>query len=681
MGQHQHDTKRAATAAPGGTATEAPAALALQASAGNAAIAAMMAGAQAKLKVGRADDPAEREADRVAGEVMQAMRGGDPGGVAHLAAPTIQRKASGDAGAGTVSADTDAAIAHSRGGGTPLPDTTRTGMEEAFGGADFSGVRVHTDTDAASLNGAVGARAFTVGQDIFFGSGEYGGGRGSQELLAHELTHVVQQSSDTIQRKEIDPNSTVKLGTSVKRKTEHTEDGRTETTDRKAQAGVGTSGGTSSDVFDGTTRTTSATKTEGFAGAEAACKTISKYSPGEVEHAVELMARAGAFGEASAKAAVERGKLKASAEGKATGKAGAEATLKASVKVSEDLFNALKATVEAGAMVGVEGSLQGKLAAGYGPLSASISGQLKAMAGAMAKAKASLDVGITHVYAEFEASAFAGAKVDGEAKVGIKLGDAEATAAIQGSAMAGAEAKVEGGFKIDLSGVEMSGKVEAFAGVKATAKGKTEFGYGGRTIFSASGKVGVSAGVGGKAGGEFSFRAGKLKISGDVALALGIGGEVGAEIEVDFYALALMIEDLIVKAFLTKKEQIERASPGVERTPIIDEALAAKTRQQGYDAYIKDFQAYDAKKAKQGDSGIKRERVQEILDNRWHSNKQQWQFAEFDEGIMRAAREAFGNKLTDIIVQGGQLRAFQVTRTAEQQDHLKKQRQKAGLKF
>ncbi len=61
-------------------------------------------------------------------------------------------------------------------------------------GADFSGVNVHTSPQADDLNQRLGARAFTTGQDIFFRQGEYDpNSSGGKELLAHELTHVVQQ--------------------------------------------------------------------------------------------------------------------------------------------------------------------------------------------------------------------------------------------------------------------------------------------------------------------------------------------------------------------------------------------------------------------------------------------------------------------------------------------------------
>ncbi|QLE52201.1 DUF4157 domain-containing protein [Nostoc sp. C057] len=89
--------------------------------------------------------------------------------------------------------DLEASINQARGGGQAIADNIREPMEVAFG-ADFSGVKVHTDGQSDQLNRSIQARAFTTGQDVFFRQGEYNpGSRGGQELLAHELTHVVQQ--------------------------------------------------------------------------------------------------------------------------------------------------------------------------------------------------------------------------------------------------------------------------------------------------------------------------------------------------------------------------------------------------------------------------------------------------------------------------------------------------------
>lgn len=99
------------------------------------------------------------------------------------------------AGAFDASPDVEAGIQRARGGGQALDAAVRRQMEPAMG-ADFSGVRVHADRNADSLNEAVSARAFTVGQDIFFRQGEYQpGSSAGRELLAHELTHVAQQGA------------------------------------------------------------------------------------------------------------------------------------------------------------------------------------------------------------------------------------------------------------------------------------------------------------------------------------------------------------------------------------------------------------------------------------------------------------------------------------------------------
>jgi hypothetical protein len=97
---------------------------------------------------------------------------------------------------------TTAAIQAIRGQGAPLPRSERSFFEPRFG-HDFSGVRIHTDSRAASLASSVQARAFAVGQDIVFGAGEYAPGSvAGRQVLAHELAHTVQQGggADRIQR-------------------------------------------------------------------------------------------------------------------------------------------------------------------------------------------------------------------------------------------------------------------------------------------------------------------------------------------------------------------------------------------------------------------------------------------------------------------------------------------------
>jgi len=97
--------------------------------------------------------------------------------------------------------ETEAAIERARGGGATLDQAARVALEPGFG-VDFSRVRVHADPAADALNRAVNARAFTTGHDIFFRDGEYRPDtEAGRELLAHELTHVVQQTGSAIRGK------------------------------------------------------------------------------------------------------------------------------------------------------------------------------------------------------------------------------------------------------------------------------------------------------------------------------------------------------------------------------------------------------------------------------------------------------------------------------------------------
>ena len=116
--------------------------------------------------------------------------------MASMSVTRIRRRvdpASGPHG-GTLGADAEREFVSARGGGAPLDEPVRRSMEAAFD-TDFSGVRVHADARANALNASIRARAFTLGRDVFFASNEYRpSSRRGSEVLAHELTHVVQQT-------------------------------------------------------------------------------------------------------------------------------------------------------------------------------------------------------------------------------------------------------------------------------------------------------------------------------------------------------------------------------------------------------------------------------------------------------------------------------------------------------
>jgi hypothetical protein len=90
---------------------------------------------------------------------------------------------------GPISEGLSSRINSKRGGGSTLDNSTRQNMEKSFG-SSFDDVRIHADSESDSLNRSISAKAFTTGSDIFFSRDA---SPGDSSLLAHELTHVVQQ--------------------------------------------------------------------------------------------------------------------------------------------------------------------------------------------------------------------------------------------------------------------------------------------------------------------------------------------------------------------------------------------------------------------------------------------------------------------------------------------------------
>ena len=168
---------------------------------------------QAKLVVGPADDPLEREADAVADQVMR-IPGPVPAGTLS-AGDGLQRKCAqceeDDEAKGTLrrrsidpphiessvpvaTPEVERVLCEP---GRPLGGATRAFFEPRFGW-DFSSVRVHTGSQAERAAGSVNARAFAVGEHLVFGAGAFAPDAGEgRRLIAHELAHVVQQSGGT----------------------------------------------------------------------------------------------------------------------------------------------------------------------------------------------------------------------------------------------------------------------------------------------------------------------------------------------------------------------------------------------------------------------------------------------------------------------------------------------------
>jgi len=165
---------------------------------------------QAKLAIGEPNDKYELEADATAARVVQQINSSitsqsQPVQRQELEEdeelqmkPLVQR--SENLGGDEASTDLESAIQSARGSGQSLDANLQESMGQAMG-ADFSGVKVHTDSQSDQLNKSIQAKAFTTGQDLFFRQGAYEpSSRGGQELIAHELTHVVQQNGGAVQR-------------------------------------------------------------------------------------------------------------------------------------------------------------------------------------------------------------------------------------------------------------------------------------------------------------------------------------------------------------------------------------------------------------------------------------------------------------------------------------------------
>jgi hypothetical protein len=151
------------------------------------------------MRVSQPGDMYEREAEAIADHVMRMSD--------QSAGSRIQRSPEGTpanllwtpcTACGVAQADLPSVISRGRsGGGHPLDGDTRLFMESRFG-RDFGGVRIHTDGGAAESARAIGAVAYTVGNRIVFGAGHYSPQTNhGRRLLAHELTHTLQQSNSS----------------------------------------------------------------------------------------------------------------------------------------------------------------------------------------------------------------------------------------------------------------------------------------------------------------------------------------------------------------------------------------------------------------------------------------------------------------------------------------------------
>ncbi|MFL5740594.1 MAG: DUF4157 domain-containing protein [Flavisolibacter sp.] len=159
-----------------------------------------------RLAIGKVDDPMEQEADAMADKIMRmpdavfvqrkcAQCEGEEEKIQRKPSQGFfQRKKSQSTQTGT---SLSQSITTTRGNGLPVPEPTRSFMESRFA-ADFSKVRLHTGDDATQLSRRLDAQAFTTGSDIYFNEGKFAPDQAEgRHLLAHELTHTIQQQGAT----------------------------------------------------------------------------------------------------------------------------------------------------------------------------------------------------------------------------------------------------------------------------------------------------------------------------------------------------------------------------------------------------------------------------------------------------------------------------------------------------
>lgn len=575
------------------------------------------------------------------------------------------------------------------GSGLPLPSDVRDKMEQSFN-TDFTDVRVHRGSEAK----AIGALAFTQGNNIYFQPEQYNPkSLAGQTLLGHELTHVVQQRAGLVKPQSrrgdlsINADSTLeaeadrlgakaahggiaqvtKTGVGLQRQAEVAQQQRPKTIkelkeeaarkEHKEESKESRAGAGYIVTQEGLTKRS--------AEAEASAKKILEATDEEVKLAVEALAKAGVLGEASKKSAIQRGVFSARAEGSAKGSAQAETSAKASA--TGDVIEGLTLLAEVSAKASTETDLQGRLALAAGPLQAELLAKLHVAAGVLAEAKGKFEFGLAKgLIAEFSAKASAMVEASGEVSTSVGAYELKADLKAEGEAKAGAEASAEGTCTITLTEVKASGKLEAFAGAKAKGSAGASLTYKGKVLAKVSATAEASAGIGGEIKGEFSYSHGMITLSGKMAGTLGFGGGVETAVAINpqemLKATAGVVKDGVVDKVKKHqaKKNIDRRTPRKRYSMPSGkkDAIAKQLRE----AVIYDFQAYGLKKSESGKHGIKKEVVQDILDDKVILDKilkSYILYKESDAILEEAAKDAFGSQLKSIKIVAGNIKSFE----------------------
>lgn len=446
--------------------------------------------------------------------------------------------------------------------------------------------------------------------------------------------------------------------------------------------------------------TTSRTETETLAGAQAKLEALARVSDEELKVAVEMLARAGAFGKGSAEGSARYGRAQVRGKVEGEGGAGVQAELKAEASIDRSKrIPQLAAAVEAGIKAGIWGSGSAQAVAKLGPLAFMVAAKIEAWAGAQADFKAEVFANAAKgIGASIEAKAQAGAGVEGSASGSVDLGPLGFDVSAEAAAFAGVQGKFEGGFRVSLTGVQAKFEASAFAGAKASVGGTAGIRIRGRKLVSVKGEIEVYAGVGGKAKGSFGIggdwsKAGKgsgtyneselkssaygakdddvkapfeidkdgtLKFGGALGAALGIGAAVELEAEVDLSGIGEVIVLGITELGRTDDQKsLDRMGPDFKREDLpADHPMAKRMFAKGYEGVYASFQAYAQSKALNGNNGVKRDKVQTILDEINPLMRPYFTFKETDKGMTQAAKDAFRGQAKDVEIEAGQIKTW-----------------------
>jgi hypothetical protein len=462
-------------------------------------------------------------------------------------------------------------------------------------------------------------------------------------------------------------------------------------------------------------------------GAEAKLETLARISDDELRAAVEMLARAGAFGSGSAEIQRRLGVASVGAKAQGSGSAGVQGNLSGSAVIDRtsrlpQIAAAIEGAIKAG--VWAEGSVEATAKlhpfSFMGPIAFLVAAKIEAWAGAQASFKASVFATAKEgIGASLEGSAKAGAGAEGSVNAALDLGPLGFDVSAQAAAFAGVEAKFAGGFHVSLTGISAKFEASAFAGAKASIGGSAGIRIRGRKVVDIKGEIEVYAGVGGKAKGSFSAggrmdgqkgtysdpkktetsaygakdpddgkvkapfeidKSGTLKFGTALGGALGIGAGIELEAEVDFVGIGEAIITGITELGRTSDDVAhDRIGPDFTREALAPgDEMGERMRRKGYNAVYESFKDYAETKAVKGKNGVKRERVQAILDNINPTLRPYFAYLETDKGMTDAAKDAFSGQVGTVEIEAGQIKKWVDVSAAEVTDFKQRMQTEEG---